>query len=306
MESSAVSCATARRRRIVLYGDSLTQRSFEPFGFGAALAGAFSRTCDVFNRGFGGYNSRWCARADLLEHAFGDDARYPGRIYLSTVLLGTNDATRYVKAESQARNRVSVELEEYEENMYTILRRAAEASEIVIAFSPPPVDEKRRRASQRKRWGKDWVGGAFEDHRPDIGKYSEALRRAVKRLDDEGYTWIYGCDLYSTFVNDEEGYADFFEDGVHFNSEGQMCVSDSLMRMLTYLNVKEPHWDSQGLEPDFPYGEALRVPKDATVTDDDVFHLHAELKARREREREQRQASRLVLGVQPQQMVSRK
>lgn len=26
-----------RRRRIVLYGDSLTQRSFEPYGFGAEL-----------------------------------------------------------------------------------------------------------------------------------------------------------------------------------------------------------------------------------------------------------------------------
>jgi len=299
MESTASARVTAGRRRIVLYGDSLTQRSFEPFGFGAALAGAFSRTCDVFNRGFGGYSSRWCARADLLEHAFGEDARYPGRIYLSTVLLGTNDAMRYVKAESEARNRVSVSLEEYEANMYTILRRAAEASEIVIALSPPPVDEKRRRAAQKKRWGKDWVGGPFEDHRPDIGKYSEALKRVVKRLDDEGYTWIYGCDVYSTFVNDEEGYADFLEDGVHFNTEGQMCVSDSVMRMLTFLNAKEPHWDSQGLEPDFPYGEALRVPKDPSVTDDDVFNLHAELKARREREREQRQAARLVLGVQP-------
>jgi len=29
--------APARRKRIVLYGDSLTQRSFEPYGFGAAL-----------------------------------------------------------------------------------------------------------------------------------------------------------------------------------------------------------------------------------------------------------------------------
>jgi len=27
----------ARRRRVVVFGDSLTQRSFEPHGFGAAL-----------------------------------------------------------------------------------------------------------------------------------------------------------------------------------------------------------------------------------------------------------------------------
>jgi hypothetical protein len=30
----------ARRRRVVLYGDSLTQRSFEPHGFGAVLVRA--------------------------------------------------------------------------------------------------------------------------------------------------------------------------------------------------------------------------------------------------------------------------
>ena len=49
----------ARRASIVLFGDSLTQRGFEDGGWAAALAHHFGRRADVYNRGFGGYNSRW-------------------------------------------------------------------------------------------------------------------------------------------------------------------------------------------------------------------------------------------------------
>jgi hypothetical protein len=42
-----------RRRAIVVFGDSLTQRSFEPAGWGAALAHLYGRRCDVYNRGYG-------------------------------------------------------------------------------------------------------------------------------------------------------------------------------------------------------------------------------------------------------------
>jgi len=36
-----------------VFGDSLTQRSFEPAGWGAALAHLYGRRCDVYNRGYG-------------------------------------------------------------------------------------------------------------------------------------------------------------------------------------------------------------------------------------------------------------
>jgi len=47
--------APARRKRIVLYGDSLTQRSFEPYGFGAALV----RLSNVGNARRWRWHSRW-------------------------------------------------------------------------------------------------------------------------------------------------------------------------------------------------------------------------------------------------------
>lgn len=46
-------------RKIVLFGDSLTQRSFESGGFGAAIANEYSGSqADTINRGFGGYTTR--------------------------------------------------------------------------------------------------------------------------------------------------------------------------------------------------------------------------------------------------------
>jgi hypothetical protein len=46
--------------RLILFGDSLTQYSFSEGGWGAMLAHKLQRRCDVINRGFSGYNSKWC------------------------------------------------------------------------------------------------------------------------------------------------------------------------------------------------------------------------------------------------------
>jgi hypothetical protein len=47
------------RGQIVLFGDSITQRSFSVGGWGARLAHDYMRKADVLNRGFSGYNSAW-------------------------------------------------------------------------------------------------------------------------------------------------------------------------------------------------------------------------------------------------------
>lgn len=46
----------------VLFGDSITQGSFEPGynGIGQRLSHVYARKLDVLNRGFAGYNSEWC------------------------------------------------------------------------------------------------------------------------------------------------------------------------------------------------------------------------------------------------------
>ncbi len=55
--------STMIRKRFVLFGDSLTQQSFEEGGWGSKLVSRYQRKADVTLRGYSGYNTRW-------EHKF--------------------------------------------------------------------------------------------------------------------------------------------------------------------------------------------------------------------------------------------
>ncbi len=227
----------------------------------------------MFNRGYGGYNSRWCAREDVLDGAFAADARREGRTFLATVMLGTNDATRMRDATAERTNRVRVELEEYAKNMRTIIARAVETSEIVVAMTPPAVDERRRVEAQRERWGEDWVGGPFEDHRPDVEAYGKALVDVVREFQERRHR-VYALDLYAETRAAMERGAVLFEDGVHFGEDGQRFVTEKLFQVLDSL-------DADPSVPDFPYGHEIRNPERAAMSAEEVFDDH---EARRPKE----------------------
>ncbi len=55
--SKAHSSPGHRRRSVVLFGDSLTQRGWEIDGWVAGLAIYYTRHCDVIARGYGGARS---------------------------------------------------------------------------------------------------------------------------------------------------------------------------------------------------------------------------------------------------------
>ncbi|EIW81976.1 SGNH hydrolase [Coniophora puteana RWD-64-598 SS2] len=76
---------------IVLFGDSLTQRSWQPGGLAQRLADAYVRKLDVVNRGLGGYQSTWGTR--VLEQLLAQ-RNAPGTpsIELITIWFGANDA----------------------------------------------------------------------------------------------------------------------------------------------------------------------------------------------------------------------
>lgn len=46
----------------LLFGDSITQQSFSPGGYGQWMAENYQRRADIINRGYGGYNSEWALR----------------------------------------------------------------------------------------------------------------------------------------------------------------------------------------------------------------------------------------------------
>ena len=87
------------RPQYVCFGDSITQRGFNPGGWTSALADAYQRRVDVINRGYSGYNTRWAV--ELLGRAFPSATK--GTIELATIWFGANDAalpdrTRWVGA----------------------------------------------------------------------------------------------------------------------------------------------------------------------------------------------------------------
>ena len=131
------------RSTIVLFGDSLTQRGFEPEGWAAALAHYYGRRADVYNRGYGGYNTRWAR--ELAPALF---ARPPqGQAHLlATVWFGANDAC--ISTE-----RAHVPLLEFEANLETIVQQARQVARVVVVMTPPPVHGPSRLAYQKRKYG---------------------------------------------------------------------------------------------------------------------------------------------------------
>jgi lysophospholipase L1-like esterase len=261
------------RERIVLYGDSLTQRSFEANGWGAALADEYSRTADVFNRGYGGYNSRWCAREETLRAAFGGEREPTRRALMSCVMLGTNDATRLVDKVAERSNRVSVSVSDYGDYMRRIVNRAAMTSKFVFVMSPPVVDEDARRLCQIERYGESWVGGPWEDRRPEIEAFGAMAKTVANEVNASS------CGAKVVFVDVYAATKKLAQtqmilcDGVHFTSLGQEVVHRELRAAMTDAGVPS----GEDLLPDFPYGHELRNPEDPTVdfpNGDGVFERH--------------------------------
>ena len=158
-----------RRKRFVLFGDSITQQSFAPGGWGARLADAYARRADVVLRGYSGYNTEWAL--PLVPEVFlpsgsssdgrnggggdgsaggGDDESNEQRRLrrpnaLVTIFFGANDAA--LPDRHSARQHVP--LERFRRNLAEIARAAAATVEpggLVLLVSCPPVDEEARAA----------------------------------------------------------------------------------------------------------------------------------------------------------------
>ncbi|XP_044957521.1 GDSL esterase/lipase At5g62930-like [Hordeum vulgare subsp. vulgare] len=100
------------RPRLVLFGDSITEQSFRPGGWGVALADTYSRKADVVVRGYGGYNSRWALF--LIQRIFPLVGLPP---VATTIFFGANDATLL----GRTSERQHVPVEEYRQNLKTIV-----------------------------------------------------------------------------------------------------------------------------------------------------------------------------------------
>ncbi|XP_036928155.1 isoamyl acetate-hydrolyzing esterase 1 homolog isoform X3 [Acanthopagrus latus] len=155
--------------KVILFGDSITQFSFQANGWGAELAHKLARKCDVVNRGLSGYNSRW--GKILLPRIINTQNSADNNIAAVTVFFGANDSA--LKDENPQQH---VPVQEYSENLKEITRLLASAgvsADRVIFITPPPLHE--------AAWEKECIlkGCSLNRHNSVAGLYAQACVHAA-------------------------------------------------------------------------------------------------------------------------------
>ncbi|KAL3716874.1 hypothetical protein ACJRO7_008451 [Eucalyptus globulus] len=219
------------RPAIVLFGDSITQLSFRPGGWGASLADTYSRKADVVLRGYGGYNTRWALF--LLHHIFPLDSSKPP--VATTIFFGANDAA----LAGRTSERQHVPVDEYKENLKKIVHHLKKCSPtmLIVLITPPPVDEEGRNEYAGSLYGKN-ARELPERTNEVTGTYAQ---QCVQLSDELG---VGAIDIWSKMQETEGWQKKFLSDGLHLTPEGNAVVYQEVIRVFNgaWLCAEEmPH-----------------------------------------------------------------
>lgn len=218
--SRGSSTSTGKRPKLLLFGDSLTQRGFEGPGQGwaAGLAHTYGRRADVVNRGFSGYTSKWCAL--MLPTLFpADDPAWEVPL-LAVVFLGANDAALPTREQH-------VTVHEYQQYLRCIVaylrnrRRLDGKRTQILLLTPPPVDEDRWEAHCLAR-------GRELDRKNEVTRlYAQACLGVGKTMDVpvvDVWKLLGGADLTEVAPN--------LGDGLHLSPQGNLLVCEAVLRAI--------------------------------------------------------------------------
>ncbi|KAH8554455.1 SGNH hydrolase-type esterase domain-containing protein [Umbelopsis sp. PMI_123] len=247
--------------QIVLFGDSLTQGSFETkyTGWAASLADAYQRRADVLNRGFSGYTSRWALPIfkQLLPETLDESQR--AKIRLMTVFFGANDA-------SEPWGTQHVPIDEYADNLSKIVQGIQNYSSEtrVIVIAPPPLNEVQWKARCEEGGGvldrSNERAKAYSEAAKDVARkhnvpYIDLWTEIMKLVTDSG-----SADEPTDFTGDKEHNRDlseFLYDGLHLGAAGCQVLFAALMQTIK-LNFPELNPETMSMElPEF-----WEVPKE--------------------------------------------
>ncbi|KAI0260993.1 SGNH hydrolase [Gloeopeniophorella convolvens] len=222
---------------IVLFGDSLTQMSWDPElgGVGARLANLYVRKVDVLNRGFSGYNTDWAL--PVLEQIIAKREQQPHvpRVRLLTIWFGANDACLPGCGQH-------VPLVRFSENLAKMVHTIREPKSPwyspetkIILITAPPIH-----------------AGSFDEDNPtrtfdNTRSYAEAAKKAgenesVPVLDAWTRVW-------EAAGKDREAVKFFLTDGLHLNEAGYKIVYDGLVEA---IGEYYPEIHHERLKPVFP------------------------------------------------------
>lgn len=242
------------RPSIVAFGDSITQYGYgipesDHIGWVSLLSSTYCRRCDVFNRGFSGYNTR--NAIDLIPRLFGnfqnnninasidnivDINSYKNnnnnQLLFCTVFFGANDAT--LPGENQ-----HVPIDEYGDNIDTIIRSIRSTvnnvnnsnsnlpdEPIIILMTPPPIDE--------MAWAKTRETSISD-------RTNERARQYGLKMKEIGtkYTNCTVLDTWELLHGHTNDRCNYLYDGLHLNQQGNRLLFDGLMN--TIISKQYPH-----------------------------------------------------------------
>ncbi|XP_050406651.1 isoamyl acetate-hydrolyzing esterase 1 homolog isoform X1 [Patella vulgata] len=218
----------------VLFGDSITQFSFSEEGcWGALLTDHLQRKCDVLNRGFSGYNSRWC-KIMLPKIITADTAKNVAGV---TLFLGANDSNA-----GDTNPRQHVPLNEFKQNMADMveyLQSIGIEREKIIMISPP--------AYNNDAWQLECVkkGKPCSKTTENTQKYATSCVQLCKE------TGIWSVDLYSEMLKNEN-WKEMLNDGLHLSTIGSRLLFKLLQpivdKLTSDLPMNYPLWDEVDYE----------------------------------------------------------
>ncbi|XP_070536881.1 isoamyl acetate-hydrolyzing esterase 1 homolog isoform X2 [Ptychodera flava] len=212
---------------VILYGDSLTQRSFGEGHWGAALADKLQRKCDVLSRGFAGYNSSWCSHIlpQIITKEMADN------VALVTLFFGTNDSV----FEGFLQH---VSLDKFKQNMKDMihyLNSIGIGNEKIIIISPPMVNE--------TAWDdecKRSLGHPKNKTNELTVKYADVCCSITKT------TNIALIDLFHLMSSQQNWERFLLPDGIHLSVEGSKLLDQHLADVVSektgHLPMKFPLW----------------------------------------------------------------
>ncbi|RFU27834.1 hypothetical protein B7463_g8497, partial [Scytalidium lignicola] len=235
-ESSLFEAAKVTVDKILLFGDSITEMSYnQEFGFNLApaLQHEYFRKLQVVARGYGGYtteHARWIVRPTLdAEEAGGS------KIRLMTMFFGTNDASDG-----------AVSLERFVQNLEYVVKVVLERKIPLIIIGPTLID-----ADQ----------GIEDKNTMRNLEYSKAAEKFANGL---GIPYI---DLWHAFLKakgwterdlapenggkeKDRSLRDLLSDGVHFTGKGYRIWYDLLIQT---ISEKFPDLRTENLPTTLPH-----------------------------------------------------
>ncbi|KAF9588700.1 hypothetical protein IFM89_014576 [Coptis chinensis] len=204
------------RPKIILFGDSITEESFDVGGWGAALAHHFCRTVDVVLRGYSGYNTRWALLGMDKIFPVEDGASSPIAV---TIFFGANDAC--LSDRSSAFQHVP--LHEYKQNLNSIISLIKKRwpSIVVLLVTPPPIDE-----DGRLRYPYGDNHGVPERTNEAAGAYA---KECVTIGEECGVSVV---DVWSKMQQFPDWGKSFLRDGLHLTPSGNKIVFEEVLEKL--------------------------------------------------------------------------